>query len=214
MENERIIPINENFFHSNPQPDSLYTKNLKNNREKLSFWTFLVYSTKAEIYICEFHNLLFWVSLLELFLYVIGVALFISSPKNFSEFWAFTTHAIRAILGLIVLRRLPNSSDVIEEIKEFDNSTIEDVQIKIFENYKNLLSKNEGRVHSFLKAYFAFTIIDIIVDNIIFFFLLHKWSDSNYSLDNIFALILILVFFCNISLIIFSVQWSVFLLGC
>ncbi len=198
MENERIVHISENFFHSNPEAESIYTKNLKINKEKLSFWTFLMYSTKAEVYICEFHNLLFWVSLLELFLYLIGLALFISSPKNFSEFWAFTTHAIRAVLGLIVLRRLPNSSDVIEEIREFENSTIEDVQSQILETYKNLLTKNEGRLKTILKAYFAFTIIDIIIDNVIFFFLLQKWSRNEYSLENLFALVLIVIFFCKI----------------
>jgi hypothetical protein len=197
MENDRIVPVNENIFDTNPQQESIYTKNLKNNKEKLSFWSFLMYSTKAEIYICEFHNLLFWVSLLEIFLYLIGLALFISSPKNFAEFWAFTTHFIRAIIGLIVLKRLPNSSTVIEEIREFENSTIEDIQSRILETYKNLISNNEGRIKPILTAYFAFTIIDIIIDNIIFFFLLQKWSNNYYSLENMLALVLIVAFFSN-----------------
>lgn len=201
MENDRIAPVNENIFNSSQQQESIYTKNLKVNKEKMNFWRFLMYSTKAEIYICEFHNLLYWVSLLEIFLYLIGLALFISSPKNFSEFWAFTTHIIRAILGLIVLKRLPNSSTVIEEVRESENSTLEDIQSKVLQTYKNLLSNNEGRIKPVLTAYFALTIIDIIIDNIIFFFLLHKWSKNEYSLENMIALVLIVTFF-SINIII------------
>ena len=198
MENNRVSIPNENFFHSNPQTNSIYSKNLQNNKEKLSFFSFLMYSTKAEVYICEFYMLLFWVSLLEIFLYLIGLALFISSPHDFSEFWAFTTHLIRAILGLILLKRLPNSSTVIEEVKEFEQSTVEDVQGRILETFKNILTNNKHRLRPLIIAYFVFTIIDILIDNIIFFFLLDKWADNEYSLDNIIALVLIVAFFCKI----------------
>ena len=199
MENNRVELFANQYLPSTiHQTGATYTKNLQNNKEKLSFFGFLMYSTKVEIYICEFHSLLFWVSLLEIFLYLIGLLLFISSPHGFGEFWAFTTHLIRATLGLVLLKRLPNSSTVIEEIKESEDYTVEDVQNRILQIYKNLLTNNKHRLLPIIISYLVFTIVDIIVDNVIFFFLLNKWSDSEYSLHNIFTLVLIITFFCKI----------------
>lgn len=176
---------------------SIYARNLKTNKEKISFWKFLMYGTKAEIHINSIQSLLFWVSIMELFLFALGLALFISSPKTFDIFWAFITHVIRAILGFILLKRLPGTHLVIEELKEYEDNTIEDVENNILQLYKNMLSNNEKSIGRILLWYFIFTIIDIIMDNIVFFYLQQKWSNEIYGLQNFFALILIVSFFCK-----------------
>ena len=175
----------------------LYQKNYKTNKEKFQFWKFLMYGTKAEVHINEFYGLLYWVSIMELALFILGLILFFGSPKTFSVFWVFVTHVIRAILGLLLLKRLPCTYQVIEELKEYENSSIEDVENQIIQLYKNLLSNNESRIRPVLIWYFVFTIIDIIIDNIIFFFLLQQWNNSLYGLQNIISLIMIVAFFSN-----------------
>jgi uncharacterized membrane protein (DUF373 family) len=195
---------------------SIYNKNLKTNQEKIAFWKFLMYGTKAEVHINSIQALLYWVSIMELFLFALGLALFISSPNNFAIFWAFITHVVRAILGLILLKRLPGTHLVIEELKEYEDSTIQDVENNILQLYKNMLSNNEKSIGRILLWYFIFTIIDIIMDNIVFFYLQQKWSNATYGLQNFFALILIVANFCKILLnylifYFFSVQWCLFL---
>jgi len=175
----------------------LKEKNKKINIEKIGFFKFLIYSTKAEIHINSFKDLLYWISLLEIFLYLLSILLFISSPSNFYIFWTFTTHCVRGLIGLIVLFRIPDSHLAFENIENFDSTSIETLQEQMVSNYFKILQDNESRIKPLLTVYFIFTIINIIVDNIIFFYLLTKWNNQEYSLVNIIALLLIVVFFCK-----------------
>jgi len=174
----------------------LKEKNKKINIDKIGFFKFLIYSTKAEIHINSFKDLLYWISLLEIFLYLLSIMLFVSSPSNFYIFWTFTTHCIRGVIGLIVLFRIPESHLALENIESFDSSSIEALQEQLASNYFKILQDNESRIKPLLIVYFVLTIVNIIVDNIIFFYLLMKWNNLEYSLANIVALLIIVVFFC------------------
>ena len=143
----------------NNREKQIYEINLKTNKEKTQFTKFLIYGTKIEVHINSFMTLLYWVSILELFLFLIGLTLFMSSPNNFGIFWAFITHVIRASLGFVLLKRIPNSHEVIENLKEYENSTVEDIENNIIDSYKNLLYSSESKVKPILITYFVFTII-------------------------------------------------------
>jgi hypothetical protein len=173
----------------------LIENNKKVNKDKVGFYKFLIYSTKAEIHLNSFKGLLYWISLCEIFLYILSILLFISSPKSFYLFWAFTTHLIRGILGIIVLFRIPDSYMCLENLDKYDSSSIESLQRDLTTNYFQILSENENRIKPFLITYFIFTLINFIIDNLIFFYLLSKWEYQEYSLANIFGLLLIIVFF-------------------
>jgi hypothetical protein len=190
-------------MNDNPvdQRQGIIAKNKTNNKEKLEFWNFLMYTTKAEIHINSFLSLLYWVSILEIFLYLIGFALFISSPKTYGIFWLFTPHLVRAILGIIILRKVPPSHTVIEELKECHEDSITDIENHILNSYKNLLSNSESILSPLMITYFVFTIIDIIVDNIGFIILQLQWADKTRGLHNFVLLCMIILFFCNIRLI-------------
>lgn len=192
---------------------NLLAKNLKVNKEKIEFWKFLMYSTKAEVHIHEFQSLVYWVSIMECFLFVVALALFISHPIMFAILWCFITHLVRAVLGFLLLSLMPTTHDVIENIKEFGDSSIGDIENQILLEYKKLLNSNEGKMKPVLIAYFIFTIIDIIIDNVIFFFLLQKWTNIEYNFQNIIVLVMIVCFFCMNSLYNFSVQWCLLYLA-
>lgn len=149
----------------------VYNKNKKINNEKISFFKFLMYATKAEHMIEEFQDLLYWVSIFESLLFVICILLFIMHPLTFGPFWAFITHAVRAALGFIILHRLPATHLVIDNLNDFEESSIEQIENQIVENYRTLIANNEGRLKIITIVYFVFTIINIIIDNILFFFL-------------------------------------------
>jgi hypothetical protein len=173
------------------------TNNLDINKNKHGFLRFLVYSTKIEIHIEEFQCLLLYVSCMEVSLFCFSIFLFISSPSTFSIFWTFTTHLIRAILGFILLKRFPDTHQVIDDLNEYENTSIADIENSIIDRYKHILYANESRLKWVLILYFIFTVIDIIVDNVIFFFLLKKWSNIDYRLQNYISLIIIVAFFSN-----------------
>jgi hypothetical protein len=197
--NDNNNPINNHEENSNDiERMNILLENNKNvNQDKIGFFKFLIYSTKAEIYINSFKSLLFWVSLCEIFLYILSVLLFFSSPKTFYLFWAFTTHLIRGIIGLLALFRIPDSYMSVENMERYDSSSIQSLQRDFLNDFLQNLQENEPRIKPLLITYFIFTIINIILDNIIFFYLLVEWDNQEYSLANIFGLIIIVVFFRN-----------------
>jgi hypothetical protein len=112
--------------------------NLEKNKNKYGFFRFLVYSTKIEIHVEEFQCLLLYVSCMEVALFCFSICLFISSPSTFSIFWTFTTHLIRAILGFILLKRFPDTHNVIDNLDEYENSTMADIELSIINKYRNV----------------------------------------------------------------------------
>lgn len=173
----------------------LKEKNKKINLDKIGFFKFLIYTTKAEIHINSFKDILYWMSLLEIFLYILSILLFISSPRNFYIFWTFTPHCVRGILGMIVLFRIPDSHLAVENIDNYDDSSIEALQEQMVGKYFEILQENEPRFKPILLTYFIFTVINIIIDISIFFYLISKWENQEFSLANIIGLLLIVVFF-------------------
>jgi hypothetical protein len=191
--------LNNNQVNSNDieRMNLLLENNKRINKDKVGFFKFLIYATKAEIHINSFKSLLYWVSLCEIFLFILSVLLFISSPRTFYLFWVFTTHLIRGIIGLLALFRIPDSYMSVENLERYDSSSIESLQRDFLNNFLQILQENEPKIKPLLVTYFIFTIINILADNIIFFYLLVEWNDQEYSIGNIFGLILIVVFFGN-----------------
>jgi hypothetical protein len=175
----------------------LIENNRKTNKDKVAFFKFLIYSTKAEIHINSFKDLLFWLSIFELFLFIISEMLFFSSPGTFYIFWAFITHLVRALLGICALNTIPDSFEALENLDKFDSSSIESLQNDLTSNYLQILQEKEKKFKPILITYFIFTIINMIVDNLVLFYLITKWEDKEYSVSNIFGLMITISFFGN-----------------
>jgi hypothetical protein len=52
----------------------------------------------------------------ELSMFILGIILFIGSPKNLAFIWLHTGHAARGFIGFILLNRLPKSHDIVDEL--------------------------------------------------------------------------------------------------
>ena len=57
--------------------------------------------------------------------------------------------------------------------------------------------QNEPRIRPSMYAYWIITVIDFLIDIIIFFVLLHEWGDKTYNFRNIATLVLIVLLFCK-----------------
>ena len=115
-----------------------------------------------------------------------------------SQFWRnifFIGHAARGVVSLLILRYLPTTSSVIESLNNFENESLQAIHNKIYEQYKNLLVQNERRIRPSMYAYWIITVIDFLIDIIIFFVFLHEWGDSDYNFRNIATLIIIVILF-------------------
>ena len=178
-----------------PSIKEIYIKNRELNKQRIGFFTFLMNSTKGEMAFDEFQKVLYWNGILDIFLYFICFCLFISYASQFWRNIFFIGHAIRGVISLLILKYLPTTSSVIESLSDFENESLEAIHNKIYEQYKKLLVQNESRIRPSMYAYWIVTVIDFLIDIIVFFVLLHEWGDKEYNFRNIATLIIITILF-------------------
>ena len=160
-------------------------QNKEKNKEKFLFFKFLMYNSKIEINFESFVGNVYWVSILEGTIWILLWALFLSSPTTLALMWFFLPHICRSIVGFVLLRNIPNTFQVIENLKDYENQSLDDIQNQMLQNFKSLLAENEDKLRPWLTAYFILTIVDLIIDIIMFFVLLNIWGRSGLEFTNI-----------------------------
>ena len=197
MEEENNIE-NENNIYLNPENKKIYEKNRELNKERIGFFSFLMNSTKGEMIFDAFQKILFWNGIFDLFLFFICFCLFCSKAKQFWINIFFIGHAIRGILSFLILKYLPTTSSAIKNLDNFENDSLHLIINRIYEEFKKLLIENERRIRPSMYAYWIITIINFIIDIIIFFVLLHQWGNKEYNFRNIANLIIIVLLFSKL----------------
>ena len=186
---------NDQNQYASPSEKKIYEKNRELNKQRIGFFTFLMNSTKGEMAFDEFQKVLYWNGILDLFLYFICFCLFLSYASQFWRNIFFIGHAARGVVSILILKYLPMTSSVIQNLENFENEPLPSIHNKIYEEYKRLLLQNERRIRPSMYAYWIITIIDFLIDVIIFFVLLHEWGDKDYNFRNIATLIIIVMLF-------------------
>ena len=188
---------NEANNNISPSERKIYEKNKELNKERIGFFTFLLNSAKGEMAFDGFQKILFWNGIFDIFLFFICFCLFCSYASQFWRNIFFIGHAGRGVVSLLILKYLPTTSTVIQNLENFENESLPVIHNKIYEEYKRLLMQNERRIRPSMYAYWIITIVDFLIDVIIFFVLLHEWGDKEYNFRNIATLIIIVLLFCK-----------------
>ena len=186
---------NDPNINISPSERKIYEKNKELNKQRIGFFTFLMNSAKGEMAFDGFQKILFWNGIFDMFLFFICFCLFCSYASQFWRNIFFVGHAIRGVISILILKYLPTTSSVIENLENFENESLPVIHNKIYEEYKRLLLQNERRIRPSMYAYWIITIIDFLIDVIIFFVLLHEWADKDYNFRNIATLIIIVLLF-------------------
>ena len=186
---------NEQNNTLSPTERKIYQKNKELNKQRIGFFTFLMNSAKGEMAFDGFQKILFWNGIFDIFLFFICFCLFCSYASQFWRNIFFVGHAVRGVFSLLILKYLPRTSTIIQNLENFENESLEVIHNKIYEEYKKLLMQNENRIRPSMYTYWIITIIDFLIDIIIFFVLLHEWGDKEYNFRNIATLIIIVLLF-------------------
>jgi hypothetical protein len=194
MEVEMNIDNEQNNTLS-PTERKIYQKNKELNKQRIGFFTFLMNSAKGEMAFDGFQKILFWNGIFDIFLFFICFCLFCSYASQFWRNIFFVGHAVRGVVSLLILKYLPRTSTIIQNLENFENESLEVIHNKIYEEYKKLLMQNENRIRPSMYTYWIITIVDFLIDIIIFFVLLHEWGDKEYNFRNIATLIIIVLLF-------------------
>jgi hypothetical protein len=195
MEEQKINYKETEMNHFHNKTENVLNTLFDKNKERLNTHNFLVYIGKYEISYESFINNVFWISILEGFLWIILLALFISSPSKLAMMWFFILHFIRAIIGFVILKYIPYSFNIIENMKDFEESSLQEIQTKMIVNFRLNLINNEPKLKPLLSAYFILTIFNILIDISLFFAVLQIWGLDGYGFTTVIVQVSICIFF-------------------
>ena len=168
--------------------NEIIVKNKQNNKDKIKIFSFLSNLTRIEIVFNTFQNYLYWIGLLEYFLWIVLLSLFISDTKDMKKIWFFLYHIPRATIGIIILNLLPKTHQAIERIDNFDSNNLEEIQNNLKNEYMKIIITSERPLKVLFIIYFILTVISIIVD-VLFFCVISPDFGTKGTESKFFALI-------------------------
>lgn len=186
--NERLVDVNLN---DNVVPN-------RELKEKFFFLKFLMYNSKIEHQYEMFTSFIYWTSILEIVLWTVCLIFFFVNTKIYGIIFALILHVPKGIIGLLVLKYIPNSYQVLEDLGETANDTIDDVQEKIFSNFNKLIKDNDSdaNIRRLLISYFLLTMINLVIDVIIMIYVFGYWKLNPHPFG-IIMLSFLTVFLCK-----------------
>lgn len=134
--------------------------------------------------------MIFYNSVIELVAWVVGILAFFAYPSGMFLIWLHFIHIPRGVFGLIIsLKKLPNASEVLSKITEFEGQDTEEqwkfekMMFRVRDNFKNYAIKHLKGAQKFLFIYFILSVVGSLIDSIGLFIqiILFGTSDNVYE---------------------------------
>lgn len=197
--NDFKADINENNNYNinninteNSQLNNNKAHHRQSNEEKIFFFKFLNNSTKIELNYDSFTSTVYWTSILEAILFIISLCFLI-----FHHYVVFflIVHLSRAVIGLLIVGKMPKTYQIIENISGFENENLDNISRKFNEEFKKILSTVEDKLKILLVFYFSNTITCLIIDIVGIILAIVKVNGKNDPEELFFILIVLVVLF-------------------
>ena len=128
---------------------------------------FILYTTKVEIKFNSLIRLIYNTSILEIALWVLGFTLFVASPKDMYLIWILIVHIAKGILGMTLLKRMPKTYEILENVAQnpnFDENKIIDlIEMEIKDSFINKWQQNKNLFFFYLLSNYVNLAIDVII---------------------------------------------------
>ena len=155
---------------------------------------FILYTTKVEIKFNSLVRLIYNTSIFEIALWIIGFLLFIASPKDMYLIWILIVHIAKGILGMILLRRMPKTYEILENVAQnpnFDENKIIDlIEMEIKDSFLNKWEQNKNLFFFYLVS----TWVNVCIDLIIFIVQVFAFGNDEWLLMQTCMIFTILIF--------------------
>jgi len=195
MEEQKINYKETELNNFQNKTENVFNTHFDKNKERFNTHSFLTYLGKYEISYESFINNVYWISIIEGFLWILLLSLFISSPSKLAMMWFFILHFIRAIIGFFILKYIPYSFNIIENMKDYEQSSLQEIQTKMLVNFRSILIDNVPKLKPLLTVYFILTIFNILIDISLFFALLQIWGSDGYGFTTVVIQVSVSIFF-------------------
>ena len=168
-EEEDLGDSNNIDYNSSPEMKirKIYEENKRLNKMKIDTTEFMSYSIKVEILFQTLQGYLFWISIIEFVIFLVLFLMFCSSPKSLSKIWWYIFHLFRGFIGVGLMRFLPRTYQVIENLKEIPDM-LEKLKSSLIQSFFDLLQPEKRKLKILLICYFSLTILCTVIDIMMF----------------------------------------------
>lgn len=208
IEEENLIPVPVQHNKTNPQAVAggaellgkvhgalarAFLPSPEHVKEGLSF---LDLGIKVQIILHELSSSLFWSSVSELFLFIFSFFIFFTDPREMGAIFLHIFHVFRGLVGFLIVKKMPNSHDMVNEISMPASEKIPFHKIGkyVITGAKASASKFEKECAKFLLIYSALTILSFILDFISFCIQVGAYSEENTVFSDAALLFLACIF--------------------
>lgn len=127
---------------------------------------------KVEMVFYQLHGMIFWLSILDVLLWTVLLFTFFAVAKGLYGVWFLIGHPLRGVLGMFVLKNLPSTHDIVEDIDlsdiKHEEMSVEKLTAKVkFDlSIQFMLKAQEGK--NWQLFYSAFTALVYVFDVLTF----------------------------------------------
>ena len=142
-------------------------------------------------------------------MFLLGFILFVSSPKDMAYIWMHLFHIPRSIIGLLLLKRLPRSHDIVDQLQmPPGHVSLEQLQTILKDSVSQIFINYTESCRHFLVTYMSLTIVCLFIDVIDFIVQFVRFGRQGDEYSEIMMLFLVLVFL-GVDLVYFIWGFSV-----
>jgi hypothetical protein len=144
---------------------------------------FLDLGIKFQIMLYEWSSTLFWTAIFEVSLFLSFQVLFFVSPGRMAGLYFHIAHLPRGALGLILVKTMPNSHDMLTEIRIPQNEKIPFSKIaeKAIIGAGTCVAQFSTKCQKLLIAYASVTALTLLLDLISFFRCLKAYQSTTWN---------------------------------
>ena len=203
---DKINNNNNTYLNDNYNEEYDYTPPKK--YRKLQFYKFLFYSIKTEIKVEDFLKLIRTSNYAEIPIWILSIIIYYCTPKKLkiklkdgttsnykiTFIWVHIVHVFRAILGIFLIKKLPKSYEIVDELNKLSD---DELTINLFNNIIREKMLNDviepiKRKKIFIFVYIGMTLFNFLIDLVDFLTILANISKASTDSKVIFLTYLLI----------------------
>ena len=166
-------------------------------------------SMKMQIMLFDLSSSLWWSSVAEVLIWFpFAFFFFCLDAGRMGGIWLFLPHLVRAGLGLLIIKKLPTSQELISKISMQRNDSIPFNKIThwVITSTKDALAEFTTRAGKFMLIYSILTAVALVLDFIVFFIGVASMNSDYGAFSTVFLVILSVTYFI---IAFYFVGWAI-----
>lgn len=163
---------------------------------------------KMQMIIFDLSSTIWWSTVAELFIFFYGLCVFFVDASGAALFWMFLPHVLRAVLGLLVIKKMPTMHDMIScvQIKPNEKIALGKIDRVVATGAKESVDLFIQTCGKFLLIYTIVTLVTFVLDMLTIFITVSGLSSAVGPFGRVFAFLLSILYFI---ISFFFIGWAI-----